>query len=344
MTTAPSNADDIEAGHLKAMQYIDVKAAGGAEQMYMTRGPVPNCGPGEVLIQVAASGINRPDILQRLGLYAPPADASPVMGLEAAGEVVALGTGVDHWSIGDRVCALCNGGGYAEYVAVPAGQCLPIPDGLTLLEAASLPETFFTVWSNLFQRAHLTAGDTLLVHGGSSGIGVSAIQLAAASGVKVFASARSADKCRACKALGAEHVIDTSLQDFTAEIMALTDNRGVDVILDMVGGDYLQKNIDCAAVDGRLVSIAFLAGARVELNMLPLMLKRLTLTGSTLRPQSAAAKAFIARQLLEHAWPLLESGAIAPQIYASFDLADVAQAHRLLESNQHIGKIVLRVA
>jgi NADPH2:quinone reductase len=329
---------------MASMNFIDVKGAGGAEQLIMATGDVPACRPGEVLIRVLASGINRPDILQRLGFYAPPADASPIIGLEAAGEIVALGAGVDRWSIGDRVCALCNGGAYAEYVAVPAGQCLPIPEGLSMLEAASLPETFFTVWSNLFQRARLTAGDSLLVHGGTSGIGVTAIQLAAASGVRVFASARSAAKCRACEALGAERAIDSTRDDYVAEVMALTDTRGVDVILDMVGGDYLQKNIACAALDGRLVSIAFLAGARVELDMMPLMLKRLTITGSTLRPQSVEAKAHIARELLEHAWPLLASGAITPQVHASFALAEVAEAHRLMESNQHVGKIVLQVA
>lgn len=263
-----------------------------------------------------------------------------MLGLEAAGEIVAVGDSVTAWRVGDRVCALCNGGAYAEYVCVPAGQCLPIPAGLSEAEAASLPETFFTVWSNLFLRARLAGGESLLVHGGGSGIGVTAIQLAKAMGVMVYITAGSERKCRACIDLGADHAIDYSQQDFVAAIRSLTGG-GVNVILDMVGGDYIRKNIQCAAVDGRIVNIAFLTGSVAEVDFMPVMLKRLTLTGSTLRPQSSTAKAEIARDLKSRVWPLIESGAIKPVVFKTFPMGAVREAHQLMESNRHIGKIVL---
>ncbi|WP_105101420.1 NAD(P)H-quinone oxidoreductase [Microbulbifer pacificus] len=325
------------------MRYIDLPEFGGPEKMQLAQGDVPVAGAGEVLIRVEAAGVNRPDVVQRAGFYPPPAGASPVLGLEVAGQVAAVGEGVTRWQVGERVCALTNGGGYAEYALAPAAQCLPVPEGLTAVEAAALPETFFTVWSNLIHRAHLKQGETLLVHGGSSGIGTSAIQIAVSLGVRVFATAGSAEKCAACKKLGAERAINYREQDFVAEVRAATNNRGADVILDMVGGDYVDRNIQAAAQDGRIVNIAFLAGARVEVNMLPVMLKRLTLTGSTLRPQRPEVKAAIARDLLEQVWPLVATGKIRPQIAATFPLADVAAAHRLMESSNHIGKIVLEI-
>ncbi|WP_082859412.1 NAD(P)H-quinone oxidoreductase [Microbulbifer sp. Q7] len=323
------------------MRYVDLWEHGGPETLFIAEGEIPVPGDGEVLIRIAAAGVNRPDIVQRAGFYPPPAGASPVLGLEVAGEVVAVGPGVQRWNVGDRVCALTNGGGYAEYALAPEGQCLPVPSGLTDTEAAALPETFFTVWSNLVQRAELRAGEVLLVHGGSSGIGTSAIQIAANLGARVFATAGSAEKCAACERLGAERAINYREQDFVEEIQAATEGRGADVILDMVGGDYVNRNIQCAARDGRIINIAFLAGAKVEVNMLPVMLKRLTLTGSTLRPQSLAMKAAIARELESQIWPLIEGGKIRPQLAATFALQDVADAHRLMESGRHIGKIVL---
>lgn len=326
------------------MQFIDTPEPGGPEVMVVSEAPRPDCGPEEVLIRVQAAGVNRPDILQRQGLYPAPEGASAVLGLEAAGEIVATGERVSKWRVGDRVCALCNGGAYAEYVVVPQGQCLPVPKGLTAIEAASIPETFFTVWSNVFQRAGLTAGESLLVHGGSSGIGVTAIQLASALGAKVFVTAGSEEKCNACVELGANHAINYRQQDFVDAIKSLTDKRGVDVILDMVGGDYIQKNLRCAAVDGRIVNIAFLTGSVAEVNFMPIMLKRLTLSGSTLRSRTAAVKADIAETLKREVWPLLESGRVKPVIFKTFKLSEVAQAHQLMESNQHIGKIVLSVS
>lgn len=325
------------------MRFIDLPEHGGPEVMQLAEGEKPTPAAGEVLIRVAAAGVNRPDIVQRMGLYPPPPGASPIMGLEVAGEIVALGDGVERWQQGDRVCALTNGGGYAEYVAVPANQCLPIPDGLCLLEAAALPETFFTVWSNVFDRAQLQAGEAFLVHGGSSGIGTTAIQLARNFGARVFATAGSDEKCAACEKLGAERAINYRSEDFVEVMREATGGRGADVILDMVGGDYIDRNIKTAAVDGRIVNIAYLQGASVQLNMLPVMLKRLTLTGSTLRPQSAAVKAAIANALETKVWPLIEAGRIRPQVAATFLLEQVADAHRLMESSGHIGKIVLVV-
>ncbi|WP_226876369.1 NAD(P)H-quinone oxidoreductase [Microbulbifer hainanensis] len=323
------------------MRYINLPEYGGPEVMQLAEGEKPLPAAGEVLIEVKAAGVNRPDVFQRMGLYPPPPGASPILGLEVAGKIVALGEGVARWRVGDEVCALANGGGYAEFCTVPAGQCLPVPEGLSLVDAAALPETFFTVWSNVFDRAGLRAGESLLVHGGSSGIGTTAIQLAANLGAQVFATAGSDEKCAACEKLGADKAVNYKSQDFVEVLREATDGRGVDVILDMVGGDYVDRNIQLAARDGRIVNIAFLQGSRVRVDMLPVMLKRLTLTGSTLRPQSAEAKAAIARSLEQKAWPLLAAGKIRPQISATFPLEQVAEAHRLMESNSHIGKIVL---
>jgi len=325
------------------MHFIDLPEHGGPEVMQLAEGDKPAPGEGEVLIKVAAAGVNRPDIVQRMGFYPPPPDASPIMGLEVAGEIVALGDGAARWKEGDRVCALTNGGGYAEYVAVPATQCLPVPGGLSLTEAAALPETFFTVWSNVFDRAQLKGGEVFLVHGGSSGIGTTAIQLAVNFGARVFATAGSGEKCAACEKLGAERAINYRSEDFVEAVLGATGGRGADVILDMVGGDYISRNIKTAAVDGRIVNIAYLQGASVQVNMLPVMLKRLTLTGSTLRPQPVAVKAAIASALEEKVWPLIEKGSIRPQIADTFPLERVADAHRLMESSGHIGKIVLVV-
>lgn len=323
------------------MNYIHFQHPGDAEVLQLLEMPTPTPSTGEVLIRVAAAGVNRPDVLQRQGLYPAPADASPVLGLEVAGEIVACGEGVTQWRVGDKVCALVNGGGYAEFACAPETQCLPIPASLTLVEAATLPETFFTVWHNLFQRARLMEGETLLVHGGSSGIGTTAIQLAAAKGIQVFATAGSAEKCAACEQLGARKAINYRAVDFVDAIKQLTHGIGVDVILDMVGGDYIQRNISAAARDGRIVNIAFLNGSKVTVDFMPVMLKRLTLTGSTLRAQSAAVKDTIARELQTHVWPMIEQQKIKPIIAARFPLAQAAAAHRLMESSQHIGKIVL---
>ncbi|WP_078084227.1 NAD(P)H-quinone oxidoreductase [Microbulbifer mangrovi] len=323
------------------MRFIDLPEHGGPEKLVVTEGDKPTPEAGEVLIRVAAAGVNRPDIVQRAGFYPPPPGASPILGLEVAGEVAAVGPGVERYVVGDRVCALTNGGGYAEYALAPEGQCLPAPKGLTMVEAAALPETFFTVWSNLIHRANLTAGETLLIHGGSSGIGTTAIQLAHAMGVKVLTTAGSDEKCRACAQLGADLAINYREEDFVEALQQATDGHGADVILDMVGGDYVDRNIRAAAKDGRIVNIAFLGGAKVEVNMLPVMLKRLTLTGSTLRPQPPEVKAAIARDLEAQVWPLIEAGKIRPLIAATFALEDVADAHRLMESSNHIGKIVL---
>ncbi len=328
---------------MQNMKYIGLHASGGADQMYLAEGPLPNCGPNEVVIKVAAAGINRPDILQREGLYDPPKQASPVMGLEAAGEVCEIGLAVEGWKVGDKVCALCNGGAYAEYVAVPAGQCLPIPGDLSLVEAASLPETFFTVWANVFLRGNLSRGDSILIHGGGSGIGVAAIQLSKAFGATVLATARSSAKCTACEKIGADWAIDSKSNDFVSQVMRITNNVGVDVILDMVGGDYIRKNIKCAAVDGRIINIAFLAGAVSEINLMPIMIKRLTLTGSTLRPQTPESKRKIATDLNKKVWPLIASGKIRPIIHNCFSMNEVAEAHRMMEENQHIGKIIMTV-
>ena len=296
---------------------------------------------GEVLIRVAAAGVNRPDILQRTGNYPPPPGASPILGLEVSGTIAALGPGVTEWREGDPVCALVAGGGYAEYCVAPAPQCLPVPRGLSLISAAGLPETFFTVWSNVFDRGRLAAGDSFLVHGGSSGIGTTAIQLAHAFGARVFATAGSPEKCAVCVELGAERAIDYRQEDFTAIIKEMTQGRGVDVILDMVGGPYVEKNLRALAIEGRLVQIAFLQGSKVTLDLAHVMMRRQTITGSTLRPRPVADKAAIANRLREEVWPLIEAGKVRPVIDRTFPLAEAAAAHRLMESSRHIGKILL---
>ncbi len=324
----------------KTMNAIEIEAPGGPEVLVPGERPVPTPGAGEVLIQVAAAGVNRPDVLQRLGGYPPPPGASDIPGLEIAGRVAALGEGAGPLRVGDEVTALVTGGGYAEYCAAPAAQCLPIPKGLSLIEAAGIPETFFTVWSNVFDRCGLKAGESFLVHGGSSGIGTTAIQLAKAMGARVLATAGSAEKCRICEKLGAERAINYREEDFVA-VVKETTGAGVDVILDMVGGDYIQRDIKALAPDGRLCFIAFLGGSKAEVDFLPAMLKRLTITGSTLRARDVAFKGAIAEALREKAWPLIEAGQVKPVLHKTFPLAQAAEAHRLMESSQHIGKIVL---
>ncbi|WP_039916357.1 NAD(P)H-quinone oxidoreductase [Cellvibrio mixtus] len=324
------------------MKHIATQNPGDASQLFISEGDVPLPSANNVLIRVHAAGINRPDILQRQGLYPPPADASPILGLEVAGEIVACGAKVTRWQKGDKICALVNGGGYAEYVVAPETQCLPLPEGFSYVEAAALPETFFTVWHNLFQRAQLKTGETLLIHGGASGIGTSAIQLARAFGVNVVATAGSTEKCRAIENLDAT-AINYREQDFVAAIKELTAGQGANVILDMVGGDYIQRNFSAAAKEGRIINIAFLTGSKVTIDLMPLMLKRLTLTGSTLRAQSTEAKARIAQELEEQVWPLLNSKKIKPVIDSMFPFAEVVNAHERMESNRHIGKIILTV-
>jgi putative PIG3 family NAD(P)H quinone oxidoreductase len=325
------------------MTYVRMDGVGPPEVLQPARRPVPRPGSGELLIRVAAAGINRPDVLQRQGGYPPPPGAPDWPGLEVAGEVVATGPGVTRYRDGDHVCALVAGGGYAEYCVAPEPQALPVPAGLSMVEAAALPETFFTVWTNVFERGRLQPGETLLVHGGASGIGTTAIQLAAALGAEVLCTVGGPDKQRACEALGARRAIDYRHEDFVAVVKEVTGGRGVEVILDMVGGDYVARNLEALAVEGRLVQIAWLRGAKVTANFMPLMLKRLTWTGSTLRPRSVAEKGAIARALEEKAWPLLASGRVRPVIHTTFPLAHAAQAHALMESSAHIGKIVLVV-
>jgi NADPH2:quinone reductase len=326
-----------------SMTCVEISRPGPPEVLVAASRPLPRPQAGEVVIKVAAAGINRPDVLQRQGAYPAPPGASDLPGLEVAGTIAALGEGVTSLGLGDAVCALVPGGGYAEYCAVDARLCLPPPEGYDMVRAAALPETFFTVWHNVVERGQLQAGERFLVHGGASGIGTTAIQLAKALGATVFTTASGAAKCEACLRLGADLAIDYTAQDFVEVIKAETKGKGVDVILDMVGGDYMARNIRSLAADGRLVSIAFLRGSSAELNMMPVMLKRLTLTGSTLRPQSNDAKARMAQGLRRTVWPLLSSGRIAPVIHASFPLIQAAEAHRLMESNAHIGKIVLTV-
>jgi putative PIG3 family NAD(P)H quinone oxidoreductase len=296
------------------------------------------------LIAVAAAGVNRPDILQRQGKYAPPPGASDIPGLEVAGRVAACGNDVREWKEGDEVCALVAGGGYAEYCAAPEPQCLPVPKGLDFIQAAALPETVFTVWTNVFERGRLSAGETLLVHGGASGIGTTAIQMARARGVRVLATAGTREKCAACEKLGAERAIDYAREDFAAVVGEMTAGRGVDVILDMVGGDYLPRNLASLALEGRLVQIAFLKGPRAEIDLMAVMHRRLTLTGSTLRVRSIEEKGRIARAVRENVWPLIEKGEVRPVLHATFPLAAAAEAHRVLESGTHVGKIVLTVS
>ena len=325
----------------KMMRAVEIACPGGPEVLTLVERPIPEPGHGQVLIRVAHAGVNRPDALQRAGAYAPPPGASDLPGLEAAGTIVAVGPGVAGLKEGDSVCALLPGGGYADYALAPAAHCLPVPDGLSLQQAACLPETFFTVWSNVFMRGGLRGGEVFLVHGGSSGIGTTAIQLAHHFGARVFTTAGTDEKCRACEALGAERAINYRDADFVEVLKA---EGGADLILDMVGGDYIPRNIASLADDGRLVQIAFLQGPKVNLNLAPIMVRRLTLTGSTLRPQSDIAKARIAHQLLSEVWPLLSAGRVAPVMDQSFDLADAALAHARMESSDHIGKISLTVS
>ena len=323
------------------MRAIEISQAGGPEVLSLCERPVPTPTHGQVVLKLAYAGVNRPDALQRAGLYNPPKGASDLPGLEASGTVAAVGSGVTDLKIGDAVCALLPGGGYAEYAATPAAHCLRVPQGLDLRSAACLPETYFTVWTNVFMRGGLQAGERFLVHGGSSGIGTTAIQLASAFGARVFATAGSAEKCGACTALGAERAINYRNDDF---VEAIKEEGGANLILDMVGGDYIPRNIRALADDGRLVQIAFLQGSKVELNFAQVMTRRLTITGSTLRPQSDLAKATIAEQLLKNVWPLLDQGRLHPVIDSTFDLTQAAEAHARMESSAHIGKIVLKVA
>jgi putative PIG3 family NAD(P)H quinone oxidoreductase len=304
---------------------------------------MPQPQAGEVVVEVHYAGVNRPDVLQRSGSYPPPPGASPVLGLEVAGRICAVAPDVTQWKIGDLVCALTPGGGYAEYCAVPAPHCLPVPKGLSLQEAAALPENFYTVWTNVFDRGRLKAGETFLVHGGSSGIGLTAIQLAKAFGATVYTTAGSKEKVEFCRKIGADAAINYREQDFAVEISQLTNKKGVDLILDMVGGSYVEKNFKSLALEGRLVQIAFLQESKVVLDCMPIMIKRLTFTGSTLRPRTVAQKAAIAHDLLQQVWPLLESGKVKPVIHATFPLKDATLAHQLMESSKHIGKIMLEV-
>ena len=325
-----------------SMKHIAATRAGPPDVMHVADGPVPEPRDDEVLIEVAYAGVNRPDCLQRAGAYPPPPDASPVLGLEVAGRIAARGTLVTAWNLGDDVCALVPGGGYAQYCTTPAEWCLPIPRGMSLEQSAGLPENYFTVWYNVFERAHLARGETFLVHGGTSGIGLAAIQLAKAFGATVFTTAGSAEKVAFCRSIGADQAIDYKKQDFAEEVKRLA-RGGIDVILDMVGGDYIERNLKCLALEGRLAQIAFLQGSRVECDWRFIMLKRLTVTGSTLRASPPQRKAMLARALRENVWPLFEQGKLRQVIHATFDLAQAPQAHALMESSKHIGKIMLRV-
>ena len=325
------------------MRAVEITQPGGPEVLKPADRPRPAPRESEILIKVAAAGVNRPDVLQRMGNYPVPPGVSDIPGLEVAGEVLQVGNEVTSFKPGDRVCALVAGGGYAEYCVAPAVQALPIPRGLTPAQAASLPETFFTVWSNVYDRGRLAPGETLLVQGGSSGIGVTAIQMAAAMGNRVFATAGSDEKCAACVRLGAEKAFNYRTEDWSAQALAATNGKGVNVILDMVGGDYVPRELKCLADDGRLVFIAYLRGPKTEMNIDAVMRRRLTITGSTLRPRPVEFKGAIAQRLREKIWPLLESGRIRPELYKTFPLEQAAEAHRLMESSQHIGKIVLTV-
>lgn len=326
-----------------SMRAIEISTPGAPGVLRVTQRPLPVAAAGEVLIKVVAAGVNRPDVLQRQGAYAPPAGASDIPGLEVAGHIVTLGSGVQEWKAGDKVCALISGGGYAEYVNAPAVQCLPVPRGLSLVEAAGLPETFFTVWVNVFQRAALKADESLLVQGGSSGIGVTAIQLAHAFGHRVFATAGSEEKCKQCEGLGAERAINYRQEDFVEVIKQATGGRGVDVILDMVGGEYVPRELACLADDGRISLIAFLGGSKTTLDMTDILRRRLTITGSTLRPRPVEFKGAVARELRQKVWPLIESGRIRPVIYRTFGLEQASEAHALMETSKHVGKILLTV-
>jgi putative PIG3 family NAD(P)H quinone oxidoreductase len=325
------------------MRYVVAREPGPPDVLTLAETSVPVARQGEVLIEVAYAGVNRPDCIQRAGHYPPPPDASPIIGLEVAGTVAALGEGVTDWRIGDSICALTPGGGYAEYCTAPAVHCLPIPAGLSPLEAASLPENYFTVWNNVFDRAHLAAGEMLLVHGGSGGIGLAAIQLAKAFGAMAITTVGSADKALFCRDIGAAHAINYKEQDFVAEVARITGKKGVDVVLDIVGGDYIEKNMKCMALEGRMVIIAFLQGSKVTVDWRHIMMRRYTITGSTMRASPDKRKAEIAQSLRNKVWPLFESHAIKPVINRVYPLADAASAHKLMESSAHIGKIMLQV-
>jgi NADPH:quinone reductase len=327
----------------REMQVVEIATPGGPEQLRIAVRPVPQPGEGEVLVRVEAAGVNRPDVMQREGRYPPPPGASDIPGLEISGEIVALGANVSGLAVGAKVTALLPGGGYAAYAVAAAPLCLPLPDGLSMVEAAALPETFFTVWTNLFDRGRCQPGETVLIHGGTSGIGTTAIQLATAWGARVFATAGSAEKARACERFGAIRGIDYRTEDFVEVIRGETAGRGADVILDMVGASYLSRNLEAAAVEGRLVVISLIGGARAEINLGTIMAKRLTLTGSTLRARTVPQKALVAEAVRRNVWPLLAAGRVRPIIYKTFPLAEASEAHRLMESSQHIGKIVLTV-
>lgn len=325
----------------ETMRAIEISEPGGPEVLRLTDRPMPQPGHGQVVLKVAYAGVNRPDALQRAGAYDPPPGASDLPGLEASGEVAAIGPGVSEYKVGDKVCGLLPGGGYAEYVATPAAHCLPVPAGMGMKEAACLPETFFTVWTNVFMRGGLKAGERILIHGGSSGIGTTAIQLANAFGARVFVTAGSEEKCQACRDLGAEVAINYRQEDFVA---IMRGEGGANLVLDMVGGDYIPRNVKAMAMEGRMVHIAFLKAPKAKLNFAQIMVRRLTITGSTLRPQSDLAKARIAQDLREAVWPLLEAGRVAPVMDSEFPLEDAADAHARMESSEHIGKIVLKVS
>ncbi|MGB0506744.1 MAG: NAD(P)H-quinone oxidoreductase [Pikeienuella sp.] len=325
----------------QSMRAIEISTPGGPEVLKPCERPMPTPAPDEILIKIAAAGVNRPDVLQRAGAYPPPPGASDLPGLEASGEIVAIGASVTKWAVGDKVCALLAGGGYADYAIAHQDLALPIPAGLSMEQAAALPETFFTVWTNVFDRARLKPGETFLVHGGSSGIGTTAIQLANAFGARVFCTVGGEDKAELCRNLGAEIAINYREDDYVEKLHAATGGRGVDVILDMVGGDYIPRNVKLAADQGRIVQIAFLQGPKVELNFVQVMIKRLTITGSTLRPRSNEEKSAIADSLQKNVWPLIESGRVAPVMHSSFPMEQAAEAHALMETSTHMGKIVL---
>lgn len=328
---------------VQRMIYIRINEYGPPEGLVADRAPIPIPRDGEVLIKVAAAGVNRADVVQRAGNYAPPPGASDVLGLEVAGHIVALGDNVTGWKVDDEVCALVSAGGYAEYCVAPAPQCLPVPKGLSLVEAAGIPETFFTVWTNVFERGKLKPGETILIHGGSSGIGTTALQLAKAFGAKVIITTGDDEKCAFCLKLGADSAINYRNSDFVEEVRKLTDGDGVDLILDIVGGSYIEKNIQLLKIEGRLVQVALLQGSRVNIDMMPVMVKRLTVTGSTLRTRTVEQKHLIAQAVYREVWPHLESGNVKPVIHKTFPLTAASKAHRLMESNKHIGKIILTV-
>jgi len=322
---------------------IAIREPGPPEVLIPIERPMPTVAAGEVLIKVAAAGVNRPDVMQRQGKYPPPPGASDIPGLELAGEIIAVADDVKSWTVGDRVCALVSGGGYAEFCSAPAPQCLPIPVGLDAVQAAAIPETFFTVWTNVFERGRLAAGESILIHGGSSGIGTTATQLAHAFGARVLTTAGSDEKCSACRSLGAEVAINYRAADFVAAVRDATNGKGVDIVLDMVGGDYLQRNVDCLAMDGRLVQIGMLGGLKAQVNMGTVLQRRLWITGSTLRARSVAEKAAIAHAVHQSVWPMLEAGKVRVLVHARYPLAQAAEAHRVMESSEHIGKLVLTV-